>query len=315
MQRPVQHLHRRRCPLQRLCGRSLQLLLYRYGLSRLSKGMPVRSFSDTYTHGHHQSVVAQHAARTAENSAAYLLPYLQQHHALLDVGCGPGTITVGLADRVCSVEAVDNVAAILEQARARVDGRDNVRFSEASAYELPFQDDTFDVVHCHQVLQHLSDPISALREMHRVCKPGGLVAARESIYSTMRGEGPGMAELDRWRSIYMAVCQQNNAEPDAGRFVQRWMINAGFDADNVNFSTSVVTYCSADEQTRAAWGQAWAERSLHSAFADQALAYHIVQSRDELEEVATGWRQWADDPTSVYFYVNGQVLGRKAIAK
>jgi hypothetical protein len=54
----------------------------------------------TYTHGHHESVLRSHAWRTVENSAAYLVPHLRPGLSLLDVGSGPGTITVDLAERL-----------------------------------------------------------------------------------------------------------------------------------------------------------------------------------------------------------------------
>ena len=55
------------------------------------------SSSDTYLHGHHDSVLRSHRWRTAENSAGYLLPRLAPDARVLDVGCGPGTITADLA--------------------------------------------------------------------------------------------------------------------------------------------------------------------------------------------------------------------------
>ena len=55
---------------------------------------------DTYTHGHADAVLQSHRRRTAENSAAYLAPHLRPGLDVLDVGCGPGTITVDLAERV-----------------------------------------------------------------------------------------------------------------------------------------------------------------------------------------------------------------------
>src|ERR1700754_1134326 len=138
-----------------------------------------------YTHGHHESVLRSHRWRTADNSAAYLLPDLGPDTRLLDVGCGPGTITADLAARVGQVTAAENAPAALDAARAEVarQGRTNVEFAVEDVHALSFADDTFDVVHAHQVLQHVVDPVTALREMARVCRPGGVVAARDSDYA------------------------------------------------------------------------------------------------------------------------------------
>ena len=145
--------------------------------------------SDIYTHGHHESVLRAHRWRTVENSAAYLAPYLAPGMNVLDVGCGPGSISADLARlvRPGRVLAVDNVASIVEQAEAQVadDGTDNIDFAVADAYELDMPADSFDVVHAHQVLQHLSDPVAALTEMRRVCRPQGIVAARDADYGAM----------------------------------------------------------------------------------------------------------------------------------
>jgi ubiquinone/menaquinone biosynthesis C-methylase UbiE len=140
-----------------------------------------------YTHGHHESVLRSHQRRTGEDSAGYLLPYLEPGLSLLDVGCGPGTITADLAARVGpgSVTAVDQFADVLNVARAEVQQRNlsNVSFATADVHRLDFPDDSFDVVHAHQVLQHVADPVHALGEMRRVCVPGGIVAARDADYS------------------------------------------------------------------------------------------------------------------------------------
>src|SRR2546430_2631838 len=157
-------------------------------LHRVDRGddraMP--SSSDTYLHGHHDSVLRSHRWRTAENSAGYLLPRLAPDARVLDVGCGPGTITADLAARVPGgdVTGIDAAADVLAQARQEAErrGLDNVRFDTGDVYHLDFADGTFDVVHAHQVLQHLTDPGAALREMRRGCRPGGLVAARDGDY-------------------------------------------------------------------------------------------------------------------------------------
>jgi SAM-dependent methyltransferase len=140
-----------------------------------------------YTEGHDEPVLRSHVWRTANNSAAYLLPYLVPGMALLDAGCGPGTITVDLAALVSpgEVVAVDSEPDVLRHAEvhAVLSGYgDRITFAVGDAHALEYPDDTFDVVHAHEVLQHVDDPVQALREMKRVCKPGGIVAARDCDY-------------------------------------------------------------------------------------------------------------------------------------
>src|SRR5690554_6278613 len=136
-----------------------------------------------YTHGHHDSVLASHTWRTVDNSAAYLSPSLHEGNDVLDVGCGPGTISVDLARRVSpgSVIGLDSAPEVIEKARVLADseGVSNIRFVVGDAYATGFDDGRFDIVHTHQTLQHLGDPVAALREFRRVAKPGGVVAARE----------------------------------------------------------------------------------------------------------------------------------------
>src|SRR5262249_12708799 len=104
--------------------------------------------------------------------------------SLLDVGCGPGTITLDLARRLApgGLGRPHREPAPLLEAKALAADAPNVAFVVGDVYALDFDDGCFDLVHAHQVLQHLTDPVAALREMGRVCRPGGLVAARDADY-------------------------------------------------------------------------------------------------------------------------------------
>src|SRR3984957_5402537 len=139
-----------------------------------------------YLHGHHESVLRSHRWRTAENSASYLLSWLEPGQDVLDVGCGPGTITADLAvlvdpGRVVGIDREPGiVAAASDLARDR--RSPNLEFVTGDVHALDFDDQTFDVVHAHQVLQPLSDPVGALAEMGRVLRPGGILAVRDSDY-------------------------------------------------------------------------------------------------------------------------------------
>src|SRR5581483_12087306 len=154
----------------------------------------------TYTHGHDDSVLRSHRWRTAENSAAYLLPVLEPGMDLLDVGCGPGTITVDLAARVApgKVVGIDSAPAAIEDA-TKLGTAVDFRVADLMASGLAAG--SFDVVHAHQVLQHVLDPVGALRAMGDLCKPGGVVAARDSDYEAMTWF-PADPDLDAWLDLY-----------------------------------------------------------------------------------------------------------------
>lgn len=266
------------------------------------------SGQDTYTHGHHESVLRSHQWRTAENSAAYLLGDLRPGVQVLDAGCGPGTITLDFAERVVpgQVLGIDNVEAPLAISRAAAAERGvgNARFEVADVYHLPHADDSFDVVHAHQVLQHLTDPVAALREMRRVCKPGGVVAARDADYGGMRWS-PDHPGMDRWLELYRAVARRNDADPDGGKQLKTWAQRAGF----TDVECTASAWCFATPEERTWWGDLWADRIRQSSFADQAITYGLT-TREELESLAQAWHAWRDAETGWFAVLNGEVRCR-----
>lgn len=263
---------------------------------------------EVYTHGHHESVLRSHAWRTAENSAAYLLPHLKPHMRILDVGCGPGTITAGLAGYVPEghVTGIDTAADIVRRARrhANDNSKENADFAVGNVYALDYPDDTFCVTHAHQVLQHLNDPVRALREMRRVTRPGGLVAVRDADYGGMLWY-PRSPVLDEWRALYENVARANGGEPDAARQLHAWAREAGF--TDVTITTSTWTYATREDCEW--WGGLWADRTLKSSYAEAATAYGYATS-DDLDRIAGAWRDWATDQDSWFCVVNGEILAR-----
>jgi SAM-dependent methyltransferase len=263
---------------------------------------------NVYTHGHHESVLRSHRWRTARNSAAYLLPELRPGMTLLDVGCGPGTITVDLADLVAPgrVTAVELTEDALRLARAQVaaDGRSNVDFAVADVHRLDFPGGTFDVVHAHQVLQHVADPVRALAEMRRVCRPGGIVAARDSDYAAFVWY-PRVPALDRWLDLYRRAARANGGEPDAGRRMLSWARSAGF----TDITATASTWCFAAQADRDWWGGMWADRIQHSDLARQLLATGLATGAD-LRDIADGWREWAAAGDGWLSVLHGEILCR-----
>ena len=261
---------------------------------------------DVYTHGHGEAVLRSHRWRTAENSAGYLLTRLRDDARVLDVGCGPGTITVDLARLVPrgSVVGLDRSEDVVAEAQAAAEeaGVTNVELAVGDVYALDHDDDSFDVVHAHQVLQHLSDPVAALREMGRVCRPDGLVAVRDSDYAAFTW-WPAVPELDEWLTLYREVARGNDAEPDAGRRLKGWARAAGLD---VVASTAGV-WCFSTPEDVAWWGEMWAERVVGSGMADQALERGLA-SADDLARLARGWRSWAASEDAWFTVLHGELL-------
>lgn len=260
----------------------------------------------TYTHGHHESVLRSHAWRTAANSAAYLVPHLDRTLTLLDVGAGPGTITVDLAARVAHVTATEIGEPQLALSRnfAAERGVDNIAFSVEDVHTLSFEDASFDVVHAHQVLQHVADPVLALREMGRVARPGGLVAARDSDYAAFAW-WPQTPALDEWRHLCQAAARANGGEPEAGRRLLSWARAAGF----AKVTATSSTWCFATPSDRAWWGEMWADRVVESALARQLVDSGLATTSD-LARIADAWRSWSESDDGWFSVLHGEVLCR-----
>ncbi|MEU3409258.1 methyltransferase domain-containing protein [Streptomyces sp. NPDC006670] len=263
-----------------------------------------------YTHGHHESVLRSHRWRTAANSAAYLIGELRPGMRVLDVGCGPGTITADLAELVAPggrVTAVDAAADVLEAAAAYAAERGlegAVDFAVADVHALDFPDDAFDVVHAHQVLQHVGDPVRALREMRRVCRPGGIVAVRDADYAAMTWY-PATPGLEEWQELYRRVARANGGEPDAGRRLLSWARAAGF----TEVRASATAWCYATPEEVAWWSALWADRTTASSYAEVAVGGgHAVGG--DLERVAAAWREWGAAADAWFSVLNGELLCR-----
>ena len=261
-----------------------------------------------YTHGHAESVLRSHRWRTVENSAAYLIDQLTSGRSLLDIGSGPGTITADFATRlfpgrVTALEATDSAIALT---RAEIDSQQvtNVDFRVGDVHALDIADNTFDIVHAHQVLQHVADPVQALREMRRVCKPTGVVAARDGDYAAFAWY-PQLPALDEWLVLYEQAARANGGEPDAGRRLHVWAREAGF----ADITPTSSTWCYATPDDRAWWGGMWADRILTSKLTRQLLDDGLATQSD-LERISAAWRSWADDPDGWLSILHGEIVCR-----
>jgi len=134
------------------------------------------------------------------------------------------------------------------------------------------------------------------------------VAARDADYGAMFWF-PAIPELDEWMAVYQAVHRSNGGDPDAGRSMRSWALQA--ELTDVECSGSMWAYCSDDE--RSWWGGMWADRVLNSSFGPQALALGVAD-QVALQRISDAWRQWADTPDGWFGIPHGEILARKPSA-
>jgi SAM-dependent methyltransferase len=192
----------------------------------------------------------------------------------------------------------------LALARAEAAAREvsNIDFVVADVHNLDSPNARFDVVHAHQVLQHVADPVQALREMRRVCAPGGVVAARDSDYAAFTWF-PNLPGLHDWLSLYRTAARANGGEPDAGRRLMAWAHAAGF----ADVTASASTWCFATPADRAWWGGVWADRVRDSALARQ-LVRDGLTDQSGLQALADAWQAWANDDDGWFSVLHGEII-------
>jgi ubiquinone/menaquinone biosynthesis C-methylase UbiE len=261
---------------------------------------------ETYTSAGSSAFARFIASRTADKQAAFFLPYLQPGMTLLDCGCGPGTITAGLAQRVAPGETVgiDSNATQIELAlRQRAEqATPNLRFETASIYALPFEDNTFDAVFSHAVLEHLREPLAALREIQRVLKSGGIVGIR-SVDKDGQLLAPSDALLLRHWEMMLTLGAANGATAGRGKELGGLLRQAGF--------VRVQATASYDVYRAALWAEAAAEMVQEENFVQQLLRQGLTE-RTELEAIRRAWLAWGQHPDAFFADAFGEAVGWKA---
>ena len=265
---------------------------------------------EIYAPGYDSAFTHQlHVRRTAQNEARWFLPYLQPGMSLLDCGCATGSITVGLAAAVApgQVIGVDRSAAEIERAQARAvaAGVPNLRFDVGDIYDLEFPDNHFDALFCHNVLEHLGDPVRALSEMHRVLKVGGVIGVRDLDMG-----GILVAALDERLARFFAVFEADFAgvgsHPHMGRELRGLVTAAGFAVIEASASYD---YFSTAEQLQLV-SQIGSSRVKDAEFVERVLARGLTTT-EELAAMHEAWLAWPTRPDAFLANAHGEVVGRK----
>ena len=261
-----------------------------------------------YTMGYSREFLQLLNRRNAQTHAAHLFPWLHSGSRVLDFGCGPGTITVGLAAAVHlgKVHGVDMEESQIEMARsaAAAGGHDNITFHVGNVYDLPFEDDYFDVAHCHAVLMHVPDTQAALREVRRVLKPEGRLGCREMIADGSFTE-PAREHLPEAWATFIRLLAANGGHPQMGRQLKGALLDAGFDVTHA--SGSFDFFHTAEEIA-----------FLHAFISDwffmpqvvAAATQYGLATHEQFEQWKSEIDEWKSDPRAVGALAFGEATAR-----
>jgi SAM-dependent methyltransferase len=250
-----------------------------------------------------------YSLHASDGTTGYFLPHLKSGMALLDCGCGPGTITLGLAQAVAPAQAtgIDIEPSMIEQAKAFAAERqvDNVEFQVADICNLPFSDNSFDVVLTSAVLEHLGDPERALKELHRVVKKGGLVG----VVNTDWGDpliSPENESVSRFFEIFERGFNLYGGSLNRGRHARRMMREAGLDV----FEFKALYGLASDPEAVQASMEGFIGWIENVPIFDQAIELGWTDTA-EIQSIIAGMREWARHPDALIGTGRTEAVARK----
>lgn len=160
---------------------------------------------------------------------------------VLDLACGSGVVTHWIAKQTGPTGEVvggDINRAQLEYARAQSTPSEGSRppeFMEVNAYDAGFSPESFDMVHCRLLLCHLQRPLDALREIHRVLKPGGVLVCQDIVISSVFSCPPTKV-YQQAIALGHALGKHLGVDYDFGAQLHAAVMEAGFGTPEVSFT-------------------------------------------------------------------------------
>jgi 2-polyprenyl-3-methyl-5-hydroxy-6-metoxy-1,4-benzoquinol methylase len=247
--------------------------------------------------------------RSAAQYADFVLPAIDRGDQVLDVGCGPGSITLGLARAAGHVTGIDVDDAEFADARAYAAGHGigNVEFREGSIYDLGVPEESIDVCTLFAMLETLDDPLAGLAEVRRVLKPGGVIAASSIEYGGLILHGADVPPLRRFYELRLSLWEaQGDVHPSRGRELRGLLLAAGF--AEVEASITYFSY-GTDERIRS-FGLGRAADCRDEWFVG-GLTERGLADRDEIDTLERAWIRWAEGPDSFAAFAWGRATARK----
>jgi SAM-dependent methyltransferase len=247
-------------------------------------------------------------SRSAAVYADFLLPHLADGSRVLDIGCGPGSITIGLGPLVGHVIGVDPEDDFDDARRYAADhGIDNVEFRIGDVYALDFPDDEFDACLYHSTLEGRDRPIDALVEIRRVLRPGGVFGVACVEYGGLILAGPRVDLLRWFYAVRERLWQlEGLADPYRGRELRGLLGRAGFDA----VEATTTYHCYGTPEKVRSFGTDRAADCGDTWYRQDAVAHGLATETD-LDDMRRAWLDWSTSPDAYAAFAWCRALGRK----
>ena len=228
---------------------------------------------------------------------------------LLDFGCGPGTISMGLAEAISPGElhGIDMEASQVDMARvgATAGRHANAVFHVGDVTNLPFEDNFFDAAHCHAVLMHIPDTRAVLAEVKRVLKPGAIIGCRENIIASNYIK-PDLGIMGGMWPLFANLMSFNGGHPEMSAELKTVLHEAGF-AD-IRPTASIECWGTPPDveffhALAVGW---WFSRSVMEKCISNGLA-----TQQQFDRLRIAFDEWKDLPGAVNGLAWGEAIARK----
>ena len=257
------------------------------------------------------AIQEQYAGRGAVGVVDFFLRHLKPGMNVLDCGCGPGTITQGIAEIVAPGRVVgcDLEPGMVARAAALAEGKglDNLSFQVGNILDLPFEDNTFDAVVSCAVTEHLSEPVKAMSELGRVAKQGGIVGITRTDWSANMF-APSCPPAERFIELFQHGFETQGATMFGGGDLPRMLQEAGLTVDPSEVLLAMNGGYTPGPGNAMVGG--WAEWIENLPLFDRVIEEGLT-TRDELDAMCVEMREWAAQSGTLSATGGCRVVARK----